>query len=154
VVPLLTRMPNPAWFAAAVGLSLVSFGIAVGVIGGLDHLMHAPYPNEDTPYFAAGFGWGTLILCMCIQPAVIEELAFRGIIFGALQKALSPVETIVVSAMMFMILHLSVGRFPHTLALGLASGYMRYRTKSIYPCMLMHLSHNLLCVLSDAMMHP
>jgi membrane protease YdiL (CAAX protease family) len=148
VLPLLTRMAHPAWLAAAVGLAFVSFGVAMGVIRGLVHLMHVPYANESTPFFQAGYGWGMLVLCVCIQPAVIEELAFRGV----LQKALGPAETIVVSAMMFMILHLSVARFPHTLALGLASGFMRYRTRSLYPCMLMHFSHNLLCILSDTMM--
>ncbi len=94
-----------------------------------------------------------IILCICVQPAVIEELAFRGVIFGALQKALSPFETIMVSALMFMILHLSIARFPHTLALGAAAGYLRTRTRSLYPCIVLHFSHNFLCVLAEWAWH-
>jgi membrane protease YdiL (CAAX protease family) len=45
-----------------------------------------------------------------------------------------------------MLLHLSPARFPHTLAIGLAAGFLRVRSKSILPCMALHFSHNFLCV--------
>jgi membrane protease YdiL (CAAX protease family) len=90
-----------------------------------------------------------VVLFVAVQPAIFEELAFRGVIINALQRALSPFETVIVSALMFMILHLSFGRFPHTLALGLAAGFLRVRTKSLYPCMILHFSHNFMCVMAE-----
>ncbi len=153
VLPLLRRVAPPKWFGIALGLSLVTYSIAVGVIHGLNSLMHLPDESASRPFLVAGYSWAVIVLVSCIQPAVIEELAFRGVIFAGLTKALSSSETILVSAMMFMILHLSPMRFPHTLALGIGAGYLRFRTRSIYPCMLMHFSHNLLCVGGEWLKH-
>jgi membrane protease YdiL (CAAX protease family) len=121
----------------------------MGVIHGVNLMLRTPDESMSEPFLKAGFGWGTVILFTCIQPAIIEELAFRGVIFAGLTKALSGMETILVSALMFMVLHLSPLRFPHTLALGIGAGFLRYRTKSIYPCMLMHFSHNFLCIAGE-----
>jgi membrane protease YdiL (CAAX protease family) len=151
VVPPLGKLPAPGWFAAALGMSLVTVAIAAGVISGAHRLMHVPAQRMSELFLASGYGWGMVVLCVAVQPAVIEELAFRGVIFGALQKALSPLETVMVSALMFMVLHLSVARFPHTLALGVATGYLRTRTRSLYPCVLLHFSHNFLCLAGEWM---
>jgi membrane protease YdiL (CAAX protease family) len=149
VLPLLARIPGPRWFLTAVGLSLVTIAVAFGVIRGLQHLMHVPDVKMSTPYLEAGYGWGAVILAVCVQPAIFEELAFRGTVMSALSKALSPFETIMVSALMFMILHMAPARFPHTLALGLAAGYLRHRTASLYPCILLHFCHNFTCVAAE-----
>ncbi len=153
VLPTLGRSTQPRWFATSLGLALVTFLIATGVIGGLSHLMQWQRQDMSDPFRDAGYGWAMIVLCICVQPALIEELAFRGVILGALEKALSPFEAVMVSALMFMTLHLSVARFPHTLALGLAAGFLRLRTRSLYPCILLHFSHNLLCVLTEAATH-
>jgi len=153
VLPPLQRVAGPGWFALAVGLSLVTYAIAMGVIHGLNSMSHTPDPSMSEPFLKAGYTWAAVVLFVAVQPALIEELAFRGVIFSALTKALSGTETILVSALMFMILHLSPMRFPHTLALGLGAGFLRWRTKSIYPCVLMHFSHNFLCVVGEWMAH-
>jgi membrane protease YdiL (CAAX protease family) len=149
VLPPLRKIAGPGWFAMAIGLSLVTYAIAMAVIHGLNTLTHTPDQNMSQPFLKAGYTWAAVVLFICVQPALIEELAFRGVIFAGLTKALSSSETILVSALMFMILHLSPARFPHTLALGIGAGFLRWRTKSIYPCMLMHFSHNFLCIAGE-----
>jgi membrane protease YdiL (CAAX protease family) len=146
VLPPLTTVARPRWFAVAVGLSLVTVAIATGTIGGFQYWVHQRAEPMSRPFLDAGYSWGFVVLCTCVQPAVIEELAFRGVIFAGVGRALSRVETVLVTALMFMILHLSPVRFPHTLALGLAAGYLRSRTGSLYPCMALHFAHNLLVV--------
>jgi membrane protease YdiL (CAAX protease family) len=47
---------------------------------------------------------------------------------------------------MFMILHLSVPSAPHLLLLGALTGFVRLRSKSIWPCVLMHFTHNAMCL--------
>lgn len=146
VVPPLLTAPNPLWIAGAIGLSLVTFTIATSVIYGFTRLVAPHGPGTLDPFITTGYGWGFVISCVCVEPAIIEELAFRGIIFGRMSRVLNPTETVLVTALMFMTLHLSPVRFPHTLALGLAAGFLRTRTKSLYPCMALHFAHNLLCV--------
>jgi membrane protease YdiL (CAAX protease family) len=145
LVPL-ARVPHAGWFFAAIGLGVLTFAIAMGVMYLLRQLFQVPQGEMSDPYRQAGFGWGAVIVAIAVQPAVIEELAFRGIITSALLRALTPFEAIMVGALMFMILHLSPARFPHTLALGVAAGFLRVRTGSLYPCMLLHFTHNFLCV--------
>lgn len=149
VLPLLLRVPHIGWFGVGIGAAFVTFAIATGVIQGLNRFLHLPQFKMSTAYLAGGYGWGMVILCICVQPAVIEELAFRGVVMSGLQRALIPLETILVSAMMFMTLHLSPMRFPHTLAMGMAAGYLRTRTKSIYPCIALHFTHNFLCIAAE-----
>lgn len=95
------------------------------------------------PAFEAGYGWTYLILSIVIQPAIIEELAFRGVIFDGVRKVLSDRETIIVTGLMFMVLHIAaLGMFPVLLLMGLILGWLRLKTGSIWPCILLHATHN------------
>jgi membrane protease YdiL (CAAX protease family) len=45
-----------------------------------------------------------------------------------------------------MILHLAIPSFPHLFVMGVALGWLRVHTGSLYPGMLLHFCHNLICV--------
>ena len=122
---------------------------ASGVLYVCKRAFNLPQIRYTDDIFAAGWGWGMSILLVCVQPAVVEEVAFRGVIFSALREALESGEAIIVSALMFMILHLSVPSFPHLLLIGLALGWLRAKTGSLVPGMCLHFTHNLLCILSE-----
>jgi uncharacterized protein len=143
---LVLHIPSPLWMGIAALSSIFTLAIAFSIIAMFSHFSHEKDPGIGSVFLKAGYGWGTVFLAIAVQPAIFEELAFRGVILGALQGPLRPVEAVVVSAMMFMVLHLSVARFPHTLALGLAAGFLRIRTRSLYPGMLLHFIHNSACV--------
>jgi membrane protease YdiL (CAAX protease family) len=98
----------------------------------------------------AGRGFGFATLMIAVQPAIFEEIAFRGLVFDALFTVTgSGVETVLASAAMFAILHLSVPSFPHLFLMGAVLGLLRLRTGSLYPGMLLHFTHNFLCLLAD-----
>jgi len=42
---------------------------------------------KANPYLEGGFGWGMVVLMIAVQPAIFEELAFRGTILSALSRA-------------------------------------------------------------------
>ncbi len=140
----------PAFYGGALAIAFGTFVLSTGVVKALSTFARVPELHYLPPFFERGYGWGLVILAICIQPAVVEELAFRGIIFSALRRVLSARETIVVSALVFMIIHLSVPSFPHLFIIGLALGYLRVRTGSLYPGMALHFTHNLLCVLTES----
>jgi membrane protease YdiL (CAAX protease family) len=74
---------------------------------------------------------------------VIEELAFRGIMFGALLRAqFSPRETVLLTAFAFALLHLSIPSLVTHVPLGLYFGWLRQRSGSLWPGMLAHACHN------------
>lgn len=146
VLPPLQRAPGLGWMAASAAIGVGTFAVAMGFIGGLQFMLDLPEEYASDQFLEAGYGWGAVLLATAVQPAVFEEVAFRGVINSALSRVLGAGETIAVGAMMFMILHLAPARFPHTLAMGVAAGFLRLRTGSLYPCILLHFVHNSLCV--------
>lgn len=149
VAPALARSGNPLWYPAAIGGAVATFTIASIALFLLSHLLHVPQLRMTDEFVHQGYRLPTLILCIAVQPGVIEELAFRGVILTGLQHVLSPWESIFVSALMFMIIHLSVPSFPHLFVIGMALGWLRVQTGSLYPGMLLHFTHNLLCVVFE-----
>ena len=91
-----------------------------------------------------------LVACLALAPAVIEELCFRGFLFTALARILSPGRVIVTTALIFGLFHVITGnmlleeRFVPTTLMGLILGWVAYRTGSVWPGILLHFTHNAL----------
>jgi membrane protease YdiL (CAAX protease family) len=150
----LTARVHPGWFLAAAGLALCTFGVAAGFLTFLHRASNIPLLHYAAPILRAGYGWSTVVLTVAVMPAVFEELAFRGVILTSLTRVMGSTEAGVVSAFMFMVLHLSVPSFPHLLLMGLALAYIRLKSGSVLPGMLLHFTHNLLCVVAEHRVGP
>lgn len=83
-----------------------------------------------------------LLALYSLAPAVYEEIAFRGIIFDRLQRVLGEREGWLVQAALFSVLHLSPVIFPTHFAMGLIFGWLRMRTGSLIPGMILHAAWN------------
>lgn len=89
-----------------------------------------------------------VLLTLAIVPAACEEFFFRGYVFSALCRAVPPAATIAASAALFGVFHvvvtsaLAVERFLPSTLLGLALGWVCWRTGSVFPGMLLHACHN------------
>jgi ABC-2 type transport system permease protein/sodium transport system permease protein len=85
-----------------------------------------------------------VITTLAIVPAIFEELCFRGFIFGALRTRLAGWPTIIASALLFGLFHevLAPGRLLPSTFLGIALGWVRLQTLSVWPCMLLHAINN------------
>jgi sodium transport system permease protein len=85
-----------------------------------------------------------ILATMAVVPAVFEELCFRGFLFGALRGRLDGFWTVVFSAVLFGVFHevLFAGRLLPSLFLGLVLGFMRLRSGSILPGIVLHALHN------------
>jgi hypothetical protein len=86
---------------------------------------------------------------IAVQPAVFEELAFRGSIQSSMQGVLRRREAVVVTALMFAILHLQFLALPHLIVMGLMLGWLRQASGSLYPGMVLHFVHNLIVLLDE-----
>lgn len=83
-----------------------------------------------------------MILLICVLPAVLEEVAFRGLVQHWLHVALTPWKAIAVAAFLFAVLHFSVASFLYLFALGVILGWTKWKTGSLYPAMVIHFLHN------------
>jgi sodium transport system permease protein len=91
-----------------------------------------------------------LLLVVAATPAVCEELVFRGLLLRGFAARLPAWGSITATALVFGAFHLSFEtaiRFLPTAWLGILLGFVVWRTRSIFPAMLMHLLNNGLIVL-------
>ncbi len=104
------------------------------VLQSIDRLREAPPP--------------LVLLALALTPAVIEELCFRGYLFSALSRVLSPGRVILITAVLFGLFHVLTGnallieRFIPTTLMGLILGWVAYRSGSVLPGMIVHFVHN------------
>ena len=73
-----------------------------------------------------------------------EELFFRGFAFSGLLRDLSPLWAVIVSAALFAVAHADPGSFVPLFVIGLALGFLRWRTGSTWASMSLHILNNLL----------
>jgi sodium transport system permease protein len=89
-----------------------------------------------------------LLGAFALTPAVIEELCFRGYLFSAFEKVMSPLRTIVLTSVLFGLFHVLTGsallveRFIPSTLMGLVIGWVAYRTGSVLPGIVIHFVHN------------
>lgn len=86
------------------------------------------------------------LIGIAITPAIFEELIFRGILQKGLLRSAKPRTAIILSSLMFMLMHLSVEAMIFTFVCGLLLGYMAYKSGSIVPSMAFHFINNSIAV--------
>lgn len=100
-------------------------------------------PNTMEDLFAKTMVNPLGIVAVVIMAPIIEEMLFRGAIEGhLLRKWKNPVWSIVVSSLLFGLVHGNPAQIPFAFVLGLALGWVYYRTGSLLPGILMHFINN------------
>lgn len=89
------------------------------------------------------------ILSTAVFPAITEELAFRGLLFGQLRQLTGDVPAIIVQGILFATLHFAMLSMYWLLPAGLLYGWIRHREGHIWCGVLLHLTHNGLVVLME-----
>ena len=107
----------------------------------LEGLMPLPDWSDGTLMQMLGNRWGFLVIC--ILAPLVEELVFRGAILRVLlQGCQSHWVAIVISALIFAVVHANPIQMPHAFLMGLLLGWMYYRTRSVIPGILVHWVNN------------
>jgi len=149
ILPILKLPSKPAWLLAGIVTGVFTFAVTTVFIRLVAALFDLPIIRMTDGYFEAGYGVGAALLFMVLQPAIVEEFAFRGVIFNALKRQLTITEAMLVSSCMFAALHLSPLAFPHTFLIGILSVMMVYQSRSIWPGVLLHGVHNFLVMAEE-----
>ncbi|RYF89200.1 MAG: CPBP family intramembrane metalloprotease [Chitinophagaceae bacterium] len=94
--------------------------------------------------------WPEYIMALFIMaffPALFEEIFFRGAVQNLLQKWWGkPLLAIVVTSLLFSLIHFSVYLFISRAVLGFVLGYMFYRTRNIWVNIVAHFLNNAIAV--------
>ena len=131
--------PLPAWSQA---LAVVACWVATVL------LTHREFREHGTVFGFPGPGFNVLFA------PIYEELVFRGWILGTLARRRSNLLALVVSSLLFGLLHLRnvywlepaelARSMAYTgLVLGPAAGWLTLRTRTVWPAVLLHFAYNL-----------
>lgn len=102
--------------------------------------------SENAPVGTGILGYISMILGYAFIPALIEEFTFRGVILQPLRKY-GDRFAIVMSAILFALMHGNMVQAPVALIAGIALGYFCIATGSIWTSIAIHFSNNLVSTL-------
>jgi membrane protease YdiL (CAAX protease family) len=97
-------------------------------------------------FFASGLPVVVVVAIVAIPPALCEELLYRGAITRAIHRAHGPVLAVIISALVFGVLHIQPARMIPAASFGLVLGYAAVVSGSIVPGMWMHFLNNAIAV--------
>jgi membrane protease YdiL (CAAX protease family) len=147
-LPALKQTGSARWLLLAPVGAIGTYLLATTLLGLINSFLGITSTGEvEGIREASEPGWWVPVLLTCAAPAIFEELAFRGCIQSSLSRVLAQRDALIITALLFAILHLSLFSLPHLLVMGLTLGVMRWRSGSLYPGMILHFCHNLLVVL-------
>ena len=90
----------------------------------------------------------SLLLILALTPAICEEIAFRGFILSGLRHMGHRWRAIILSSLLFGIAHGIIQQSIAATLVGIVIGYVAVQTGSLLPCILFHLTHNALLLLT------
>ena len=134
------------WYALLVAAAVPIAAGVLGYVHGLSTLLGVHVPSELETFEGHHIGWA--IALIVIVPPLVEELAFRGVLYGALREVMTVRETMIVSSFLFALLHLSIPSLLTHMPLGLYLAWLRERTGSLWPGVFAHACHNALVVVA------
>jgi|KBSSwiStaDraftv2_1062776.scaffolds.fasta_scaffold223685_2 membrane protease YdiL (CAAX protease family) len=116
--------------------------VALGAVFYLLEMAGLPFERITDEIERHDYSLWQLLALYSLAPALFEEIAFRGVIFERLRRVLGDREGWLVQAAFFSILHLNPVIFPTHFAMGLIFGWLRMRTGSLLPGMILHAAWN------------
>jgi sodium transport system permease protein len=138
---LLSVLVGGALWVGSVGLLELQYGVWApppGFVEGFEALHRTLRPTGPLDAVVS-------IAAIALAPAVCEEVLFRGLLLPALARPLRTWGAIVLSALLFAIIHIdragdayTLYRVPFTLAVALALGFVRVRAGSLLPGLVAH----------------
>lgn len=102
------------------------------------------YQQANTDFY--GGTMGMEILCLAVFTPMLEELVFRGIIFGRLKDMLARPFAIGISALIFAAVHVNIVQFIYALILGVVLALLMDRAGNVYASMIGHMTANFIAV--------
>ncbi|MBQ7636629.1 MAG: CPBP family intramembrane metalloprotease [Lachnospiraceae bacterium] len=136
-------------------------GVATwGMAGVLDRLVTALAParaEEVNEMLSVVLGSGVevagVITGILLAP-LMEELLMRGIILRRSKRDFGMWGCIIISAILFGVLHMNILQGIYVIPMGLFWGYVGYRYNSVIPCIFLHILNNFIGILIPSKFPP
>lgn len=141
------------WIVPA-ALSMIAVVMAALVV--LPRVIPIP-PEKNTfldAYLRKPLGPAAVFLMVALIAPLLEEFLFRGWMQRTIERRTTAWRAIALTALAFGLVHIDLFGLPLRIAFGLASGYLAWSTRSIWPSVVLHGAYNgALVILGDALPH-
>lgn len=138
-------------FLMLFALLAILTGSALLNIGMMSLFPDAEYASAAASYAgASGSFSGTVyaLIAMCILPALLEEFLFRSIITAEYESVSVPC-AVLMSSLLFAMMHLSFVRLPACFFSGVILCLTMYATRSVIASMVVHAANNIVTLFVD-----
>lgn len=137
-------------------LCLIFLGMAICILANfitsyiMTYLEYFGVPQPEMPDLMEKEPVGLLlnILTICVLPAFLEEMVFRGYILQTLRPYGDGV-ALFVSALLFGLMHGNVLQIPFAFVVGLVLGFVVIRTNNIFVAIVIHFLNNFMSTMLD-----
>jgi len=139
----LKKVPLRLWIAAIVFM----FGLVI-ISSEIDNIVSYLIPKPE--FFQQIFGTiidnqyiAVSIILVGLMPAICEEMMFRGVILSGFKDNYSSKKAIIISALLFGIVHMNPWQFVTAFIFGIIGAWVCLKTESMLLCIYMHLFNNM-----------
>ena len=116
--------------------------VGIGLINVLLLILFPMTPSEEAMFEQMMTGGVVAALFSCIAAPVLEEMLFRGIILRSFLRQYPRRVAILGSAALFGLAHLNIYQFATGLVIGVVAGWLYERSRSLWPCIVLHAAYN------------
>lgn len=135
-------------------VSVAVIAIQIGIVSPITSAIPIPESLESIFLALAKQNGIFSFITIVIAAPILEELIFRGIMLDGLLKIYSPLKAILISSLLFGVIHLNPWQFVAAFVIGIFSGWVYYKTQKLTLCILIHFSNNLFAFGSGYFMDP
>lgn len=136
-------------------MALTTIGATLGsiAVSYIAHIINLSI-NDDVFYSTSFFLYTPYpllfaTLLIAVQPAIFEEVAFRGFIFNNIKEISGGMSPVYISAFIFGIMHLAIISLIWLVPIGLAFGYLRSRFNTLWYGIVGHFVYNFFITLYE-----
>lgn len=119
---------------------------------GLDPIFEKIFPTSEESYRQTLQSLRqaplTSLLQICVQAPILEEILMRGFLLGGLSPYYGKTTALLISALLFAILHFNMVQTLSAFICGIVLGLLYQHTGSILCCIIAHTGYNLLSYLT------
>jgi membrane protease YdiL (CAAX protease family) len=106
--------------------------------------------DEQQMFERLASGSVPVLLSGCVMAPILEEMLFRGVFLRSFLVQYERRSAIVMSALLFGLAHMNLYQFVVGFGLGLLTGWLYERTRSLWPAIVLHASYNTSLSVLDA----
>lgn len=136
------------YFQLSISVSF-SYSLLFSLLTYNDSIENSIMIHNSAEYYSeifSGFGIIMMIINLVVIAPISEEIALRGIVFTRIEKTTNPIIAMLVSSILFGIMHLMAGGIilvVGSFIMGALFGLVFYKTNSLFVCFIAHAVANL-----------